>query len=66
MNNLSIAKVGPQFGYETAGSVAMNPAETAGSVAFVGAETAGSVAAAPSTGASSGGSSGGGSFNAVA
>lgn len=61
MGNLSVAKVGPQFGHETAGSVAVNQPETAGSLAFSTGETAGSVAcSAPSSGSS------GGSFNAIA
>lgn len=62
MTNLSIANVGPQYGYETAGSIAAQPADTAGTVAFSSGETAGSVASA----GSSSGSTGGSSFCAIA
>lgn len=59
MGNLSVAKVGPQFGQETAGSVAVHQPETAGSLAFSTGETAGSVACSTSSGSSGG-------FNAIA
>lgn len=60
MNNLTVAKIGPQIAYETAGSLAVNSSESAGTCAFSTGETAGSVASsAPS-------SSSGGSFSAIA
>lgn len=61
MSMLTVTKVGPQSGYETAGSVAYSTGETAGSVAFSTGETAGSVACSSQSSGSTGGS-----FNAIA